>query len=439
MATKKKSLIDKFIETANKMTNPVTGAAAVVGKGADILSGLLGGGAGPTAEIAPGPGFQPSVEDLARAAQSKKLPYNWLPDGLMEELIAAEQGGGGRDPMEAVYRQLLGSLVAPDKGAFLAPYDRAEQATQAAYDAAIPRIEDAYGQLRGRLDNQLGQATSTLQQGQQNRAAQMQMGQDQVAALQAQALRDLQTQAGGQGAALGSLTGAAQAQAGANQATLELMKQQEAQSASQRQASLEGQFADRTAGADTLQTAAKDQAAQNLNAILNQIGLQRSNAEMEYAAMQQNLAQKRASVEAQMAQSQQPPSQKELLELEKLQLAVDKARQDLEQGGSEGGGPAKPLKLGPHPDYRNPADFGEVAMDNAAKNGVAWRTFNDIVDHLGPAATRTAAEKLLFDKISEAKSKGAYLPELDSVVIEGRRISLGHLRDWLDKYYGPRK
>ena len=187
------------------------------------------------------------------------------------------------DPVLAALESLVASRpVLPSQAEYLAPYAQAEAAARAGHAASLPQIADAYVRLRAALETGQQAYNQRAAELQAASAAQGQAGQQQVAALQQQAIRDLQTQGGGQ-PALGSLTSGAQAQAGANEAALRLQQEQAAQLARQQQQSMQGQFADRRVQADVAEQRARDFAQMSLNQLLQQIGVKRADASMRYS------------------------------------------------------------------------------------------------------------------------------------------------------------
>lgn len=335
-------------------------------------------------------------------------PLGQLNDGPVEEdgVVAALQ------------RVLAGIPGAPDRGAYFAPFGEARGRAQEAYDAAGPQITDAYNALRtkigtGNADTQAQLAAAQAQQAQLAGA-----GADQVRGLQAQAFADLQRNAGDP--SLGSLTSAAQAQAGANDASLRLQASQGQQLASGLQNSAAAQGADRLSAANTMETASKDNARANLSQILNAIGMQEMDAQGKYQDMVSQFNAQRGEAEVAIAKAK---AGKEQTEGDMLDLMLK--RQQIEKNQKALDGENKPQ-------LPSAANFGDVAQRSPNAFGV----FSELVAKNGTKGDRLSAEKLLGEAISAGAEDGSYLPDKDSLKINGNRISLGWLRTWLDQYYG---
>jgi hypothetical protein len=378
------------------------------------------------------PSSAPSVEDLLRVGQGVGTPIA-TPSSLLDAgqgvgtplTLGQDYGPGspaaiaatGNDPLTASTRAALERALAslgggPDRNAYVAPFDQAEARAREAHAAAVPTIAGQYADMtRGLGDTQRAQQAQA-QQTQANQAAAMASQQQLLQKLQAPVLADLQAQ-GGQ-AAVGSLTGALQASMAAGQAGVGAAGAAQ-QQLSQNLANAQQQSYDsRIQDARLAEEAAQGNASQNLNSILNQIGVQRAGAERQYGDDVQRLHAQRQQIDLQLAQLQDAGRAS-------AQQAMDPARQLNQLQATD--------QLAAYQQQRNAPPVYQL-LDT-------WRQDNPSATSLlesvyGQSDDQNEAYSILAEMArSQAKQFGGQFIKYD-----GKRISVQWIKAKLDELYG---
>lgn len=250
-----------------------------------------------------------SIDDLLRAGQGVGTPLTPGVDYGPGSLAAL--AAGPADPFAATRTALQRALSylggGPDRNAYIAPFDQAAQRAQDAYNAAVPNIAQQYAQLTSGLSQHEQDYQAQAAATQQAQRAAVDSQQQLLQRLQAPVAADLAAQGGN--AAVGSLTGAVQAAMAAGQANLGQQGLAQQQLSQNLQNAQRQSYDSRIQDTQVAQQAAQGNASANLNSILNQIGLQRANAEKQYAADAQGFQGQRQQIELQLAQLQDQAAQ----------------------------------------------------------------------------------------------------------------------------------
>lgn len=325
---------------------------------------------------------------------------------------AVHGAGGGLPPITdagpSELDQLLASLgAAPDRGAYMRPFDEAEQRANAAYKAAGPEIAQQYDQLR----QQIGQGASDADARQAQILAAV--GADQSSArstieqLQGGTARDLAAQSGGLTPSLDAGSAVT-----ANQNIANLLAQAQAQKTLLgNTANAEDQsIGSRRLDADAGQAAAGANARNNLDSILNQLGLGRAQAERQY----QGDVQQRGAQEAELRMKYH---QQELDTLQEQQKAADQMAKALDRVSTT---PSQ--------------DFQKGMVDRAARFPMATKVFRDIV-----GAAKGKGEMGLSHALEILAAAAPHLQQGQFALSDDtpvpNRIDPTVIANWLKAYY----
>lgn len=339
--------------------------------------------AGPPPPPAPPPAPPPIAGGLQNLPPPADASSQWL------QMALATVGGG------------------PDRNAYIAPFDQAATRAQQSYQTALPEIASAYTGLRDQLASlQAAQATTSQQQ----MANQAKTGNDTralLASLAAPVLADIARQ--GQGTPTG-LTGAAQANLGAAQMTLaqQAAAQQQLSQNLANAAQQSGQS--RIADTELAQTQAGQSARQNLNQILNQIGLQKAGAEKAYEQASQAYQAQQANIALKAYEMQQAAAQA-AAQNPMQNLAYQNAQLDLA---------AKQKQL---QDMLNPTS-GIVGQNQFITD--LSRTNPQSAAYIGSLKAANLAD--ILSQITQAADKN------NRVTFQGKKLDANFLRDAAAKY-----
>ena len=356
----------------------------------------------------------PSIESLLRAGQGVGQPLT----------LGQDYGPGigpppapGLDPATASVRAALERVLAslgggPDRNAYIAPFDQASARAQQSYEAAVPVIANQYGSLRQGLEGTQQAQQAQAQQVQAQQAAQQAAQQQLLQNLQAPVAADLAAQ-GGQ-AQVGSLTGALQASMAAGQAGLGAAGAAQTQLSQNLANSADQSFDSRIEDSRLAETAAAGNASANLNSILNQIGLQKANAERQYLNDSQGFQGQRQQIELQLAQLQDASRQAAL-------QAQDPSRilQGLQAND----------QLAAYQRQRNAPPAYQLFDTWRRDNPVATSLVENV---FGQAEDPNEAFSILAEMArSQAKKNGGQF-----ITYDGKRISVPWIRARLNDLYG---
>ncbi len=350
----------------------------------------------------------------------------------VEEAYGGGGGGGGGGGAE-----LLAALGgAPDKGAYVKPFDEAAARAQAAADASSPTIRDAYLRARAAIEAGQGEFASTQSRVAAEAAARQAAGQQAMAQQQAPVLGDLGATFGAD--TLGSLTGAVGAQAAQQQAGMTETAARQGSLASELAAQQARSSQTRVADSHLGEAGALAAAKGNLNAILNQLGVQRAGAERQFANDAQAYDMQRAQFAradaAQRAQSRSDPMdalnyQLKALELQRGQLELQRGPDPLvalERQVKE-----RQLNAALAPAPGTSAAWKKKAARAAVHSPGAYSYLAALTDANGTKEDALAGMQAdLAHWAEDKRGKGQY------VIHQGKRVDPAVIRGWLKSYYG---
>lgn len=289
----------------------------------------------------------------------------------------ADLGGGGMSGEEWLSMALSALGGGPDRAAYVAPFDAAEQRARAANAQALPQIAQTYDQMRAGLgqsqqvvDRDAGQAREQMAAVQAAVQQQMQQGAGTVMA-------DLASQGGTP--ALGGLLGAAQAQIGTGQAQLAQQAGTQQQLSGNMQAASTASYQSRLADSQLAQGAATSSANTTLNQVLAQLDSKKAQALQQYSQDAQQYGSRVAQTKLQAAEraaEQADPMRQ--LDLEMRRMDVDDRRAELAERQA-GGGATGPNKYS--------TQLRDFQMQTAEKNPVAWSLLTEMLTAGGKDGT----------------------------------------------------
>lgn len=286
----------------------------------------------------------------------------------------AAPGAGGMSGQQWLDMALAALGGGPDRSAYVAPFEAAEQRARQAHGEALPQIAATYDQLRANLGQSQQVVDRDAGQAREQMAAVQGALQGQIATNAAPILADLASQ--GNTPALGGLLGAAQAQVGTGQAQLAQQAATQQQLSGNMQAASTASHQSRLADSQLAQGAATSSSQNTLNAVLAQLDAKKAQALQQYAqdAQQHGSAVARTRLEAaeRDAERNDPMAQLDL-EMKRLDLEDRKAELADRQAGVTGN--------------RYTTQLNDFQIQTAEKNPVAWSLLTELVTAGGEAGT----------------------------------------------------
>lgn len=244
-------------------------------------------------------------------------------------MAAGPPGAGGMSGEEWLSMALSALGGGPDRAAYVAPFDAAEQRARAANAQALPAIAQTYGQMRSELGTDQAVVDRDAGQARQQMAAVQAALQSQIQQYAAPVLADLASQ--GNTPALGGLLGAAQAQVGTGQAALAANAATQQQLSGNMQAATTASYQSRLADSQLAEGAATSSANNTLNQVLAQLDQRKAQALQQYAADAQQYGSSVARTKleaAERAEKQNDPMAQ--LDLEMRRMDVEDRKADLD-------------------------------------------------------------------------------------------------------------
>lgn len=366
-------LRDRLMQTYSQST-PVPAAPRGTG-GTGLYDMLRSGGYGP---------FK-AVLDRARQGREEKSPL----EALLERLNSFDGGG----PV---------TFAAPDRAAYMRPYDEAERRANEAYQAAVPELKQLYGELDQRL-------AANRDVYQQDRDALVGEREAQRAARLAEA--EAAVGAPAQAAMfVDGVEGAPLQEDAARQAAVDDLKAQyDAELVRQgmmdrSHANAERMTADQ---ADTMEANSAAVARNNLDAILHQIGIGRADAERAYQDDLRSTQAANQRAQQEWRQQQRAQVERELDTFLKMQqslaaMATTSGRKQLEEMLNNGLGSS-----------RYPA---------------AWRATEEIIKMAGKGPSGRVRALQILNERADDLADGDRNPS-------GKSLKPDVMRQWIEMWY----
>jgi hypothetical protein len=306
---------------------------------------------------------------------------------VLQQILDRLNGTGGDGP------NLIGG---PDRGAYMRPYDEAERRANESYGRAVPELANLYKGLEGEIASGNRDFTGQVDRLQAEREGQM-----------SQRMADLRAAAGPSQAAL------VEGGEAATGATSQLAAQEEALNAAydaergrnQRLDQVDAQAATaRDADVDTAATNSSANARNNLDSILQQVGIGRADAESQYQRDARSVAEHNASAKDAYADEQRAQGEQDLQNWITMNTGLAEAATTSRRSMFE-------------------SAVGELSSAYPRQ----YSAFNDII---GSAKGKGAMGKASALKILEQA-----LPGLKDGSMYGARFNDSRLRQWIDAYY----
>lgn len=393
------------------LSNPLTAMPALQ------LAALKGGIKKNRAQSAPaasGGGYDPREFQAAidAAIQAQQSSGQSMPNIPAIPVTAAEPQvpHGDGDAVSAYMAMMGGGGPAPDRAAYVQPFDDAEARSRETFTQAQGTIGSQYDALKAALGANHAQAQGVQQRLGDERLAQYAAAAAQIGELNSDVLRDIQLQGGGNAGAVTAEIGNREAEMRAQQARQQGLADEMAQS---RQRSHDTRLAD----SDLLRQSALADAQNNLNSILNQIGVGRAQAERQYTNDAQDYARSQASARLSAVKEAMSQADDEAKAAEKFETERQKILKSIESSPYD--------------------EFMAGYADRAARFPKSVQVFESITNAAKGKGQMGLAQalRILGDHSKDISSGNYHLDYDDPESRIRNRINPTVLENWLRAYY----